>query len=31
LEREAARLQNRHGVVQALAGGGNTFFGGGGQ
>jgi hypothetical protein len=33
LERETARLQNRHGAVQAESRhrGGNTFFGGGGQ
>ena len=33
LERETARLQNRHGAVQADSRhrGGNTFFGGGGQ
>jgi hypothetical protein len=32
-ERETARLQNRHGAVQAESRhhGGNTFFGGGGQ
>jgi hypothetical protein len=33
LERETARLQNRHAAVQAESRqrGGNTFFGGGGQ
>jgi hypothetical protein len=33
LERESARLRNRHGAVQAESRhrGSNTFFGGGGQ
>jgi hypothetical protein len=33
LERESARLQDRHGAVQAESRhqGGNTFFGAGGQ